>query len=89
MSNQKILLKWYSPSIPFIYGYMYGQPYINTSHGLEKDKIIEIPKKQVQLGKNGDCLYYVWGWPGPDINLYMFEDYGKTWAFSREEINED
>lgn len=88
MNNQEILYKWYSPSIKSIFGFMYGQPYINTNRGKEKDQIIEIPKKQIQLGKDGDCLIYIWGWPGPDGNIYKFKDYSITWAFSKEEINE-
>ena len=28
----------------------------------------------------------MWGWPGPDYNIYYFKDYGYTWAFDREEL---
>lgn len=62
---------------------MYGEPYI----GKQKDKIIEIEKEDCSLSKDGNSLIYIWGYPGPDYNIYYFKDYGRTWAFSREEIN--
>ena len=38
------------------------------------------------LGSTGPCFVYVWGWPGPDFNVYSLADYGKTWAFTKEEL---
>jgi hypothetical protein len=70
-----------SDNIKSIYGYMYG-----TKQNL--NKIIEIDKESLDLGRNEDRFFYVWGYPGPDYNVYLFKDYGKTWAFSREEIND-
>lgn len=32
-------------------------------------------------------FYFVWGWPGPDVNLYKYEDYGNTWAFDLKDID--
>lgn len=60
---------------------MYGSRTIN-------DEIIEINKSDLTLGKNGDCFIYVWGFPGPDVNIYDFKEYGETWAFSKDEIKE-
>ena len=40
----------------------------------------------MMLGKDNDCLIFVWGWPGPDANIYRFEDYGVTWAFTKKEL---
>ena len=28
----------------------------------------------------------MWGWPGPDYNVYSFKDYGYTWAFNKKEL---
>lgn len=67
-----------------IYGYMYGQPYINTGVEYERDKIIKIKTSDLIIGKNS--LVYVWGFPGPDANIYYFSDYGITWAFNRDKI---
>ena len=66
-----------------IYGYMYGQRTFNIP--LEKD-ITFIPKDCLQIGKHKDCFIYVWGWPGPDANIYYFKDYGKTWSFCKEDL---
>lgn len=84
MSNSEILDKWYNPYIKSIYGFMYGEPYLT---GKQKDKIIEIEKKDCSLSEDEDSLIFIWGWPGPDYNIYYFGDYGRTWAFSEEEIN--
>ena len=67
-----------------IYGYMYGQPYINTGVEYKWDKIIKIKTSDLIIGKNS--LVYVWGFPGPDANIYYFSDYGITWAFDRSKI---
>lgn len=92
MTNEKIL-EWYNTVNPNdkIYGFMYGYPTINICrHGTtyqEPDKIISISKLDLKLSKNQDCFIFIWGWPGPDANLYKFKDYGVTWAFSEEELN--
>ena len=70
-----------------IYGYMFGYPYIpygGKYYG--KDDIIFIKSEKLTLGRNNDCLIYVWGWPGPDFNEYYFSDYKKTWAFRESDI---
>ena len=90
MTNNEIREKFYSPSIKF-YGRMYGNEYILTNDKNGKtvkmlDEIIRIDKKELKIGINGDCFIYRWGWPGPDINLYYFKDYGKTWAFNMKDF---
>lgn len=92
-TKQEILYQYYSIKTKSIFGYMYGEPLktilINNGEKiLEKDEIIEINKNNLILGKNGDCFIYIWGFPGPDGNIYKFEDYGRTWAFTKEEIKE-
>ena len=66
-----------------IYGTMYGE----TVDKLISD-IIRIKPQNFKLclhiGK--PCLYYIWGWPGPDSTSYYFKDYGKTWALTKEEL---
>lgn len=77
MDSNEARYKFYSNDTKF-YGTMYGGIY-----GVyEQDKIIEIDKKDIKFCKNADAFYYIWGWPGPDVNLYYFKDYGKTWAFN-------
>ena len=61
-----------------IFGTMYGGIY--DLH----NKIIEIKlkhNKNCYFSRNDDGFFYVYGGPGPDMNLYKWEDYGKTWAF--------
>lgn len=67
-----------------IYGYMYGQPYIYNGETYRPDKIIKIKTSDLTIGKNS--LVYVWGFPGPDANIYYFSDYGITWAFTYNKI---
>ena len=66
-----------------IYGTLYGGT-INSSY----EKIIHIKPIQFKLCLHVDepCIYYEWGWPGPDYNRYKLKDYGKTWALTKEEL---
>lgn len=54
-----------------------------VTNGREYLKLI---KKNIQFCKDEDAFYYIWGWPGPDVNIYKFEDYGKTWAFRKRDF---
>lgn len=79
-----------------IYGYMYGVPCFmecNLRTGEETvkpDKLMHIEKSSLELvtHESGYPLgfLYIWGYPGPDYNKYMFRDYGITWAFSEKDI---
>ena len=81
MDNCDILEKYFTDeSIQEIWGTMYGG-YSNTD-----ECITTIPKKEFKLTRNADEFIYIWGWPGPDANFYKLSDYGKTWAFTREEL---
>lgn len=87
---EKIIKKLLSQETKCIYGTMYGGEFIRHC-GVDgeynyRDKLIKIDKNKLHIGK--DSMTYVWGWPGPDFNVYKFSDYGKTWAFSREEMQE-
>lgn len=46
----------------------------------------EIDKHQLRLSKTKDFLIPTWEFP---INIYRFEDYGKTWAFTEEELRKE
>lgn len=68
-----------------IWGEMYGRDHL---HSLNEPPLqyIEIYKSQLGRSKKDDCVFYIWGWPGSDCNIYFFKDYGKTWAFTKEEL---
>lgn len=91
MSFEEIVEKFNDPNTTCIYGRMYGEEYIerfcNGNVIREKDKIIEIEKREVEFQPHHERIIWVWGWPGPDLNDYRFKDYGKTWAFNREELD--
>ena len=55
------------------------------------DEIIEVERNSLayDVESGDDCFFYVWGMPGPSYNIYRFKDYGKTWAFCREDFIED
>lgn len=66
-----------------IWSTMYGNAYWKR---LEYEKLIEIETKKLSWFKDKTGFYYIWGWPGPDSNRYTKEDYGKSWAFTKEEL---
>ena len=65
-----------------IWGTMYGE------HRTDKDALI-LPIKKSELHKtvSDNSIIYIWGWPGPDGNIYNYSDYGETWAFTPEELS--
>ena len=94
MTDREILIKFVDKETKGIYGYMYGTQFIRHEHGrggvhYTESKIIFVNKKELKFWnqKEGNGLYYIWGWPGPDFTVYLFKDYGKTWAFTEEEID--
>lgn len=86
MTGKQILERLSSGSEQSIFGFMYGKPYVNTNRGVERDRVIEISVDSLDIIEEESCLFYVWGFPGPDYNVYYFSDYGKTWAFSKDEL---
>lgn len=91
MTAAEILKWWDSNKQSPIFGYMYGEPYIHTSMMNGEDmyvrgEIVCIQKHMLKISDRRDCFMFVWGFPGPDFNIYKFEDYGRTWAFRREDI---
>lgn len=64
-----------------IYIRMYGNKYINSNKGKELDKIISIQTSEIDFWNDKSSFIYIWGWPGPDYNVYRYSDYGETWAF--------
>lgn len=72
MSHEKVYSLLYSPS---------------RIHNTPISKqLFEMKTKDLNWSLDHDSFTYVWGWPGPDINLYTIKTYGKGWAFSEEEI---
>jgi hypothetical protein len=50
---------------------------------LDEEAVVLITQKN-QV--NPDCFVYIWGYPGPDGNIYEFKDYGKTWSFNKNDL---
>lgn len=90
MDNKTIIEKYESKDVKSIFGYMYGNPYVDVCRNgntvQQKDRIIEIKKESLHMSRNRDGLIFIFGSPGPDFNHYKFSDYGITWAFTRKEI---
>ena len=66
------------------FGTMYGMP-------KEEDRVIKIETREIhkfvfEWSDKGPGIIYLWGWPGPDGNVYLLSDYGKTWAFTEGEL---
>lgn len=91
MDRREIIEKYESEDVKSIFGYMYGRQFVNAFRNgrleREKDRIIKIKKEALELSRNRDGFFYVWGFPGPNYNFYKFSDYGITWAFTQEEIH--
>lgn len=51
-------------------------------------QIVGIKTSFIRWNPNKTLFYYIWGWPGPDANMYDSENYGKNWAFTKEELIE-
>ena len=51
-----------------------------------EEQIIPIKTLSVRWNPTKTLFYYIWGWPGPDCNIYDANNYGKTWAFTKEEL---
>lgn len=78
MDSEKIL-QIYNGDINGIYGYMYGNPKCDK-------RVLFIKKNDLELSRYNDAFLYIWGFPEPDANIYLFKDYGITWAFNIDDI---
>ena len=67
-----------------IYSLFYGSCRIGNEP--IEDQITTIPTKSLKWAKDGTSFFYVWGWPGPDVNKYSMQTYGKAWALTKQEI---
>lgn len=80
-------LKEIFQTIPVIYSRLYTGTVVNADGTpTENNTIIEIETGNLSWSKDGETAYYVWGWPGPDYNIYSRENYGKDWAFAKREM---
>lgn len=84
MKKEEIISKIESKEVSYIYGYSYGFKCCFNSDKVYADIVEKINLDEMKLKDFG--FYYIWGGPGPDCNIYDFESYGKTWAFSIEEF---
>lgn len=80
MNKEEIITKLFKSKC--IYGTMYGEPYE------ENNRLVSIKISELYYGEWGSRPYisFIWGMPGPDITTYYFSDYGKTWAFTKKEL---
>lgn len=72
------------------FGYMYGEPFHNVFNipevEVRRDELIEMTCSPEDISNDKSSFWYIWGWPGPDLNEYKFADYGITWAFTKGEV---
>lgn len=89
MINQNIITRLNNEETKGIYGYMYGRPWLDYGNYVSPDELLFIKKEELKPWReNGQTvgLCFVWGWPGPDYNVYLFKDYGITWGFTEEDV---
>lgn len=53
-----------------------------------RNAIIPIAAKDLVWGNNEETAYYIWGWPGPDYNIYSRGNYKTDWAFTKQGMGE-
>ena len=51
-----------------------------------EEQIVPIKTASVRWNPTKILFYYIWGWPGPDCNMYDANNYGKIWTFTKEEL---
>ena len=79
MTREKILNWWYAPNNninPFIYG-VYNDGEIDYIESFHKSELLITKRRDGFVFYNAQLNAFT---------LYKFEDYGKTWAFSEEEL---
>lgn len=69
-----------------IYSLMYSPQRVDF-RTLE-EQIVKIKTSELKWYTNHEGFIYRCGWPGPDMNFYTHETYGKGWAYTKEEIIE-
>lgn len=80
-------LKEIFQTVLVIYSRLYTGKIVNADGTpAENNTIIEVKTKKFSWAEGGELAYYVWGWPGPDYNIYSRENYGKDWAFTKQEM---
>lgn len=70
-------------SHPEFYSLMY--PNFVKFYSVE-EQIVPIKTSSVKWNLTKTLFYYIWGWPGPDCNMYDANNYGKTWTFTKKEL---
>lgn len=92
--REYILKTLQDPKTKSVFGYAFGSPMCEVHNPDETvafstpADIVEISASDVRVDPDRWEIFYEWGWPGPDTTSYKFSDYGKTWAFSREELED-
>ena len=87
-----ILLRLQSGKEQCIFGFMFGEPVLTVYNPdgsiafTRPDVIDQISLSDVDIASEEGMLVYEWGWPGPDVTVYKISDYGRTWAFTKEEL---
>lgn len=83
-------LKEIFQTVPVIYSRLYTGTIVNADGtSAENNTIVEIETKKFRYHKDDEeTAYYIWGWPGPDYNIYSRENYREDWAFTKREMEE-
>lgn len=87
-----ILLRLQSGKEQCIFGFMFGEPVLTVYNPdgsiafTSPAEIIQMPLTDIDIVPGKGVLVYEWGWTGPDVTVYKISDYGRTWAFTKEEL---
>lgn len=85
-SHDEIVAKFNNPETKRFFGTVFG-----GDSRYEKVLEIKITRSPAfnnpWIGREGDRFRWAWGWPGPDISEYKFDDYGRTWAWTLDDFD--
>lgn len=79
MTREEILNWWYTPCAN-------SNPYIYVK---EEDGIYEIHKFALLITRDKNAFACDINYPKEICDIYKFDDYGRTWAFTVEELKDD
>lgn len=72
----------------FMHGRMFEDVITDADYNKETRlaKIIKLEKKAVELDRKGLGFFFIWGFPGPDYDYFLYSDYNYSWSFSEDEL---
>ena len=87
MVNETIADHYEADECKGIYHWLFGVPFFEPCNTCvaEREQLTWLWKGKndnPSLSDDRSSIYHIYGMPGPDYEIFRFEDYGITWAFT-------